>query len=47
MNDESQMPDRPPLGSWNRTYAAVCVCAVLVIVVLWWITAALDHGRIA
>lgn len=27
---------RPPLGGWPRLYAVVCVCAVLVMLVLWW-----------
>ncbi len=46
-NDQASESDRPPLGSWPRTYALVCVSAVLVIAALWWLTAALDHGRIA
>ena len=28
----------PPFGSWARTYALVCVCAVAVIVLLYWFT---------
>ncbi len=29
-------PPPPPLGGWPRTYALVCVLAVLVMVLLWW-----------
>jgi hypothetical protein len=29
----------PPLGSWNRTYVATMALAVLVIALLWLLTA--------
>lgn len=29
-------PNRPPFGSWPRTYLSVCVLAVVVMVVLYW-----------
>jgi len=29
----------PPLGSWARTYALVCVLAVVVMALLYWFTA--------
>ena len=32
--------ERPPLGSWAKTYALVCVLAVVMIAVLYWFTAA-------
>jgi hypothetical protein len=32
-------PEAPPLGSWPRTYATVAVLAVLVMALLWWLTA--------
>jgi hypothetical protein len=44
MNDASQ--ERPPFGSWPRTYLLVCAVAVAVIAVLWWLTAAFDKGRV-
>jgi hypothetical protein len=28
----------PPLGSWARTYALVCVLAIAVMFALWWFT---------
>jgi hypothetical protein len=31
--------ERPPLGSWPRVYALVCVLAVVVMLLLWWFTA--------
>jgi len=40
-------PERPPLGSWPKTYALVCACAVLVIALLWWMTSAFDPRRSA
>lgn len=39
--------ERPPLGSWPKTYVLVCVCAVLVIALLWWMSSAFDPGRSA
>jgi hypothetical protein len=39
------MPDPvspPPLGSWARLYALVAVCAVLVMLVLWWFSASFN-----
>lgn len=33
----------PPLGSWTKTYAAAAALAVLVMVMLWWLTAALNQ----
>jgi len=41
MPDPVPPPDttRPPLGSWARVYALVCVLAVLVMLLLWWFTA--------
>ncbi len=39
--------ERPPLGSWPKTYALVCACAVLVIALLWWLSAAFEPGRVA
>lgn len=32
-------PPRAPLGSWRRTYLAVALAAVLVMALLWWLTA--------
>ena len=29
-------PNRPPLGSWPRTYLLVCVLAIAVMAVLFW-----------
>ncbi|MBL9079347.1 MAG: hypothetical protein JNL08_17735 [Planctomycetes bacterium] len=29
----------PPLGSWPRVYALVCLSAVAVMALLWWFTA--------
>ena len=31
---------RPPLGSWPRVYTAVVVCAVALMVLLYWFTQA-------
>lgn len=31
---------RPPLGSWPRTYAATIVLAIVVMLLLWWLTVA-------
>jgi hypothetical protein len=31
---------RPPLGSWPRTYAASIALAIVVMLLLWWLTAA-------
>jgi hypothetical protein len=28
----------PPLGSWSRIYALVCVLAVAMMLLLWWFT---------
>ena len=39
--------ERPPLGSWSLTYLLVCVCAVLVIALLWWMSSAFDPRRSA
>ena len=39
--------ERPPLGSWPLTYQLVCVCAVLVIALLWWMSSAFDPRRSA
>ena len=39
--------ERPPLGSWPMTYLLVCVCAVLVIALLWWMSSAFDPRRAA
>lgn len=30
----------PPLGSWAATYAIVCLLAVCMMALLWWLTAA-------
>lgn len=38
-------PEVPPFGSWPRTYAMVCISAIAVILVLWWVTATYDQGR--
>lgn len=37
-------PDPPPLHSWPRTYALVCIAATITIALLYWLTAAFDHG---
>lgn len=34
---------RPPFGSWSRTYWLAGVAAVLVMLLLWWLTAAWNH----
>lgn len=39
--------ERPPLGSWPMTYALVCVSALLVIALLWWLSVAYEPGRVA
>ena len=41
MSDQLPSTDaqRPPLGSWARVYALVCVLAFLVMALLWWFTA--------
>lgn len=36
---ESPPPHEPPLGSWARTYALVCLLAVAVMALLYWFTA--------
>lgn len=36
--------DAAPLGGWPRLYVVVCVCAVLVMLVLWWFS---SHFNIA
>ncbi len=38
MTDGTREPPtaRPPLGSWARLYALVCVLAVVVMLILWW-----------
>lgn len=37
----------PPFGSWRRTYAFAAIAAVLVMLLLWWMTAALNHTPLA
>ena len=32
------MSERPPLGSWTRTYATVVLWAVVVMLLLYWLT---------
>ena len=34
----------PPLGSWARLYGLVAVCAVVVIILLYWFTASFNIG---
>ena len=34
-----QLQDTPPFGSWARTYLAVAAAAVMVMAILWWLTA--------
>lgn len=46
VHSEGQV-ERPPLGSWSMTYLLVCVCAVLVIALLWWMSSAFEPGRAA
>ncbi len=38
--------DPPPLGSWPRTYALVCIAATVTIALLYWLTAAFDLGAV-
>jgi hypothetical protein len=37
-----ESPARPPLGSWARLYALVCVLAVLVMAILWWFSSSFN-----
>lgn len=43
---EATTPSRPPLGSWPRFYALVCVTASFYIVLLYWFTATFNRPEV-
>ncbi len=43
MSEEEKSAGRPPLGSWARLYLLVCISAILMMALLYWLTASFNH----